>query len=115
MFEMGDLDALLMNRLAKRLNENQFTYLFDSYERLEGHIVAKMKGHEKQVEDMKLITARYFVNILTMPEMFEIVNDTTTYWDLAEAGTNFMNVESLVMNQWILPQWKVGPETLGSD
>ena len=45
-FGFDDLDVLLCNRLGKQRNENKFTYLFNSYERISAHIVARRKGSE---------------------------------------------------------------------
>ena len=43
LFSFDDLDVVLCGRLAKRRDENKFTFLFESYERLESHVVSKMK------------------------------------------------------------------------
>lgn len=42
-FTVADLDIILCIRLAKNRDENKFEFLFDSYERLEKHIIAKRK------------------------------------------------------------------------
>jgi len=43
MFALDDLDIILCNRLGKQRDENKFDYLFKAYERIDSHIVAKMK------------------------------------------------------------------------
>jgi hypothetical protein len=72
------LDLILCNRLGKNRNENKFKYLYESYMRLENHLVAKMPKCKDRVLEMKKITVRYFVSCLSCPDTFELVNDTTT-------------------------------------
>jgi len=83
-FAFSDLDIVLCHRLAKQSNENKFTFLFEAYERIDNHIVAKRKGNEEKVKEMKNITARYFVSCLTCPDMFEIENEIKCYFDLCD-------------------------------
>lgn len=64
---------------------------------------------------MKNITARYFVTLLTCPDMFELANDTSTYHDFADHSTNFLADEALQMNQWNMPNIDPNPESLGSN
>lgn len=78
LFSDDDLDLILCNRLSKGRNENKFKYLYESYMRLEGHLVAKMPKCKDKVLDMKRITVRYFVSCLSCPDTFELVNDMTT-------------------------------------
>lgn len=81
LFSVDDLDIILCSRLSKQKTENKFTYLFNAFERISSHIVAKRKQSEKIVEEMKSITARYFVTCLSCPDTFELVNEATTVPD----------------------------------
>ena len=76
-FSVDDLDIILCSRLAKQKSENKFTYLFNAYERIDSHFVAKRKQSAEVVVEMKNITARYFVTCLSCPDTFDLVNDET--------------------------------------
>lgn len=41
-FSVEDLDIIICNRLTKQVSENKFTYLYESFERLENHVLAKI-------------------------------------------------------------------------
>ena len=81
MFSIDDLDIILCNRLAKQRDENKFDYLFRAYERIECHIVAKRKNSEAKINEMKDITARYFVTCLVAPDTFDINNNLVEFND----------------------------------
>jgi len=46
--------------------------------------VAKRKNNADKIQEMKTITARYFVTCLTSPDMFELTNDVTDFHDTIE-------------------------------
>lgn len=72
LFKMDDLDLILCNRLMKNKDENKFAYLYEAYGKLDNHVWAKKKSNEAQVDEMRSITARYFVTCLSCPDTFEI-------------------------------------------
>ena len=74
-FSVEDLDIIICNRLTKQVSENKFTYLYESFERLENHVFAKIQSGSEKIKEMKSIIARYFVLCLGCPEMFELPND----------------------------------------
>jgi hypothetical protein len=78
---VDDLDIILCTRLGKQKTENKFTYLYNAFERIDSHIVAKRKQSADLVVEMKSITARYFVTCLSCPDTFDLVNDTITVPD----------------------------------
>lgn len=81
MFKVDDLDLILLNRLMKNKEENKFMYLFDAYTKLENHLWAKRKGNEEVVNELKNITAHYFVSLLSCPDTFEIQNNVIEHKD----------------------------------
>lgn len=56
----------------KHKDENKFIYLYESYNKIDNHVWAKRKSSEAQVQEMKSITARYFVTCLSCPDTFDI-------------------------------------------
>jgi hypothetical protein len=72
----------MCQRLTRQKDENKFLYLYEAYQRLENHIWAKRKQNEKVVDDMKSITARYFVTCLSCPDAFELPNDYSPHADV---------------------------------
>ena len=96
LFTYDDLDILIVGRLGKQRDENKFSYLYQAYERISGHLGAKRKNKAQQVADMKTITARYFVTCLTSPDTFDLTNEVSTYHDLKELGEHMQpNPENL--------------------
>jgi len=59
----------------KHKDENKFVYIYESYERLENHLWAKRKGNDPKINEMKNITARYFVTCLSCPDTFNLENE----------------------------------------
>ena len=43
-FTFDDLDIIIVGRLGKQRDENKFNYLYESYERIGAHLVAKKKN-----------------------------------------------------------------------
>jgi hypothetical protein len=83
-FTFDDLDIIILSRLGKQRDENKFNYLYESYQRIGEHLVARRKNKATEVLEMKTITARYFVTCLTAPDTFELNNDTFTTHDTVE-------------------------------
>ena len=88
----------MCQRLGKQRNENKFSYLFEAYERIDNHVVTKRKADPEKIQEMKNITARYFVTCLTCPDMFELTNESTVVIDNPDQSMNFLNDESHTMN-----------------
>lgn len=74
-FTVDDLDIILCIRLAKNRDENKFEFLFNCYERLGKHIIAKRKQSAETIQEMKHITARYFATCFSCPDTFDIQNE----------------------------------------
>lgn len=43
-FSLDDLDIIIVGRLGKQRDENKFTYLYEAYERIGAHLLAKRKN-----------------------------------------------------------------------
>lgn len=85
-FKVEDLDIILLNRLSKQAHENKFKYLFESYERIDAHIVSKKKSFAEKIAEMKNITARYFVTCFRCPDTFDLANDYVEIVDKSDGG-----------------------------
>lgn len=69
-------------------------YLFESYERLEKHLLTKKKNFADKVTELKTIIARYFVTCLSCPDSFDLKNEEEKYQDFSMdgAGGGMMNM-----------------------
>lgn len=116
-FSVDDLDIILCIRLGKNKDENKFEFLFNSYERLEKHIIGKRKQSAEMITEMKNITARYFATCFSCPDTFEIQNDAVIVEDKASvAMAGQQNMEEMMaayMNGGQMPGG-ANPEDLGS-
>jgi hypothetical protein len=48
-FTLEELDIIIIGRLGKQRDENKFTYLYEAYERIGAHLLAKRKNKTEQV------------------------------------------------------------------
>ena len=118
---MDDLDLILCNRLQKQRDENKFVYLYESYEKISNHIVAKRKNMSQQVNDMQNITARFFVTCLVCPDTFEIIDDIIEVHDISSsqnanpfAGGDIEEMMAQAMMGGVMPGMGMNLESLAS-